>query len=321
MLRRHHTPLRSLRAPAVVLAAALAVSSLAGCASDAGQAEPGLPASSGATRAAYETPAVSPAASLEQYVAMGDSYTAAPLFPLNDDNIIDDCLRSTSNYPTLVASALDVSLTDVSCSGASTISIFADQKFTSKVMPPQINALQPDTDLVTIGIGANDFTFFSDMVFDCLDVADLDVQGDPCRQSNADARGRDTLRRNLVKIKANVARVVTAIRERAPEARVLLVGYPQIIPSTGTCRARLPLALGDYAYVLDLNLRLAEAVREGGTSAGAEYVDMVAASKGHDICAEEPWVAGIRGKDNRAAGLHPYPQEQEAVAELVLDQL
>ncbi|MCW2614340.1 MAG: family lipase [Frankiales bacterium] len=304
---------------------ALATTTLvAGCASDTSGTGPGP----GEDATSFSAPAPDPIGvppvddrGLDVYVAMGDSYTAAPQFPLDDALVIDDCLRSDTNYPTLVADDLGIEVNDVSCSGASTVSIFSGQKFTSKTQPPQIEALSPDADLVTVGIGANDFTFFSDMIFDCLAVAQRDLQGSPCRASNADAAGRDRLRRNLVKIRDNVRGVVEAISERAPDARILLVGYPQIIPSEGTCRPRLPLAVGDYAYTLDLNLRLAEAVRTGGVSAGAEYVDMVAASQGHDICSDQPWIAGIRGKDNKAAGLHPYPAEQEAVADLVLEML
>jgi lysophospholipase L1-like esterase len=262
-----------------------------------------------------------PSPELDVYVAMGDSYTAAPLFPLKDDRIIDDCLRSEKNYPTLVADHLGITVHDVSCSGASTVNIFNEQRFTSKTEPAQIEALPADADLITLGIGANDFTFFSEMIFDCLAVADTDMDGSPCRDSNTDAEGRDRLRRNASKIRKNVGRVVRAISQQAPDARIVLIGYPQIIPDKGTCPSRLPLATGDYAYTRDLNLRLAQAVRDGGVAAGAEYVDMVAASQGHDICSDEPWIAGIRGKDNKAAGLHPYPAEQEAVAGLVIGRL
>ncbi len=249
---------------------------------------------------------------------MGDSYTAAPLFPLEDDLIIDSCLRSSENYPTLVAEDLGLDVEDVSCSGASTVSIFNAQRFTDSYQPPQIDAVDAGTDLITIGIGANDFRFFSQMMFTCLRVADRDVEGAPCREQNLSAAGHDKLQRKLVKIRGNVQRVVEAIAERAPEARILLVGYPQLLPSEGTCRPRLPLAIGDYAYALELNLMLADAVRDGGVAAGAEYVDLVRASQGHDICADKPWVAGVRGKAEYAAGLHPYPAEQAAVARLVL---
>ncbi len=306
---------RRVTAPLVGVVTGLALA-VAGCAAvaEGPEDEPGATTSTAPADLPSE-PAVT------SYVAMGDSYTAAPLFPLDDDLVIDDCLRSSQNYPTLVADDLGIDVTDVSCSGASTVSIFGPQRFSTKTQPPQIDAVTPDVDLVTLGIGANDFTFFSKMIFDCLEVADRDVAGAPCREDNENAQGRDKLSRNLVKIRSNVERVVSAIAERAPEARIMLVGYPQIIPTEGTCRPRLPLAVGDYAYTRDLNLALADAVREGGTAAGAEYVDLVTASQGHDICAEDPWVAGIRGKDNRAAGLHPYPAEQEAVAQLVLDRL
>lgn len=255
------------------------------------------------------------------YVAMGDSYTAAPLFPLEDRQEIDSCLRSRKNYPALVARELGVEVTDVSCSGASTVSMFNAQQFSGGSQPPQLDALSEDVDLVTLGIGANDFRFFSRMIFTCLKIAERDPQGSPCRERNQTDQGRDRLERKLGEIRRNVSRVVRAIGNRAPNARILLIGYPQLLPDEGTCKAKLPLATGDYEYTRELNVRLAKAVARGGTKLGAEYVDLVEASQGHDICSDQPWVAGVRGDPRRAMGLHPYPAEQRAVAELVLEML
>lgn len=252
------------------------------------------------------------------YVAMGDSYTAAPLFPLAEQEQINGCLRSDQNYPALVASQLDVPLIDVSCSGASTTSMFAAQRFIDNERPPQLDSLTSDTDLVTLGIGANDFRYFSKMIFTCLKVAKRDPEGSPCRDKNLTPKGRDRIERHLGEIRRNVSRVVRAIGRKAPNAQILLVGYPQLLPAEGTCRNKLPLAVGDYAYTRDLNLRLSNAVRKGGVKAGAEFVDLVEASQGHDICSKEPWVAGIRGAPKRAMGLHPYPAEQQAVADLLV---
>ena len=57
--------------------------------------------------------------SYDRYVALGDSYTAAPLVPPTDTSNV--CLRSGANYPALVAEAMPgTTLTDVSCSGATT---------------------------------------------------------------------------------------------------------------------------------------------------------------------------------------------------------
>ena len=252
------------------------------------------------------------------YVSMGDSYTAAPLFPLAESEQINGCLRSDQNYPALVASEIDADLSDVSCSGASTTSMFAKQKFVDNEQPPQLDFITPETDLVTLGIGANDFRYFSEMIFTCLEVAKRDPKGSPCQEKNLTPQGRDRIETNLGEIRRNVAKVVRAISRKAPNAQILLVGYPQLLPESGTCRAKLPLAVGDYEYTRNLNLRLANAVRKGGVKAGAEFVDLVEASQGHDICSEEPWIAGIRGAPERAMGLHPYPAEQRAVADLVI---
>jgi hypothetical protein len=54
------------------------------------------------------------------YVALGDSYTSAPIVPLpTGDPIL--CGRSTNNYPQIVRRAIAPSIfTDISCGGATT---------------------------------------------------------------------------------------------------------------------------------------------------------------------------------------------------------
>jgi lysophospholipase L1-like esterase len=257
----------------------------------------------------------------DRYVALGDSYTAAPL-RLNSERV-KGCMRSRNNYPRLVVDALEnTELVDVSCSGASTISMFSRQGFddADKKKPPQLDALTADTDLVTVSIGANDFRLFNSMIFECLDVGPVDPDGAPCREQNTQGK-KDRLKRTIRRIEPRVRRVVEDIRERAPEARVLLVGYPKLLPDTGVCPRRLPLARGDYGYARHINRRLTRAVRNAGTAAGAEYLNLFRASMGHDICSDEPWIAGIRGVRHMAMGLHPYPSEQRAVADLILAQL
>src|SRR4029078_8567836 len=54
-----------------------------------------------------------------QYVAIGDSFTSGGrIGALQPDGA--DCLRSSRNYPSLVAKDLGYALRDVSCFGAST---------------------------------------------------------------------------------------------------------------------------------------------------------------------------------------------------------
>ena len=63
-----------------------------------------------------------------RYVALGDSYTSGPLIPFQRLDRIG-CLRSTNNYPSVVARRLGHTvLTDVSCAGADTTDVTRPQE-------------------------------------------------------------------------------------------------------------------------------------------------------------------------------------------------
>jgi lysophospholipase L1-like esterase len=253
-----------------------------------------------------------------RYVALGDSYTAAPLVPETDVN--NGCLRSTNNYPALVAAELPgTELVDVSCSGAASASMVGVQQTGNQSQPPQFDALTKDTDLVTVGIGGNDFNLFATLIGTCARLRDSDPKGAPCREEFSSG-GTDRLTRELRQIRGHVAAVVSGIRDRAPRAHVVVVGYPQIVPDEGTCPRLLPLATGDYPYARRINEGLARAVQAGARKAD-EFVDTFGPSAGHDICADEPWINGRATDPSRALAFHPFAEEQQAVAELVLEKL
>ena len=55
---------------------------------------------------------------------------------------------------------------------------------------------------------------------------------------------------------------------------------------------------------------------------GSVFVDLYAASKGHDVCAgKDAWVNGVRTDTSRAAALHPFAEEQRAAAGLIVHAL
>jgi lysophospholipase L1-like esterase len=253
----------------------------------------------------------SPPSSLE-YVALGDSYSAAPLVPVTD--VANGCFRSSNNYPSIVARKLGAELDDRSCGGART-SDFRRRQFPD--VPPQLTAVKPGVDLVTISVGGNDDAVFSRLVNSCPGLRDRDPEGAPCRESMRSS-GSDALLAALDRTTPRVAGLVRAIRERAPKAKVLVVGYPQIVSADDACD-ELPLARGDYAYAEEVNLALTEMLRKAARASGATYVDVWAASQGHDICADDPWINGAVGNEEEAARYHPFANEQLAVAELVLD--
>lgn len=255
------------------------------------------------------------------YVALGDSYTAAHGVPGTD--WLDGCLQSDRNYPHLVAEALPMAtLVDVSCSGTATHHMLVDRTYGTITHPPQFDALTADTDLVTISIGYNDFRLFTTLFGRCVEMGKKDPQGSPCRDRLVRPNGFDYLAKRVEVIGRRVAKAVRGIRDRAPEARILVVSYPHLLPETGYCRHRVPLAKGDYAYVRSINEAMSEVQRAAAESVeGATYVDVTGASIGHDVCSDDPWVAGIDPVETRAAAYHPFAVEQRSVADLILDTL
>ncbi|GAA3670733.1 SGNH/GDSL hydrolase family protein [Nocardioides ginsengisoli] len=253
----------------------------------------------------------------DRYVALGDSYTAAYLTGKLDTES-GGCLRSLTNYPRQVADKLGLELTDVSCGGATTADVTAGQKPTwGAAVPPQIDAVGPDTRLVTIGLGGNDFNLFGRIIINCMFAAQQDPTGSPCTDI---AAKNPRVWQVFDRIQQRLVRVVELVRKRAPEARVLLVGYPQAFPATGGC-AQFPIATGDMTLARDLLNGLNGAVEGAASDSGASYVDVWTPSAGHDICSKDPWIAGARPERTDGFAYHPYPEEQQLVARQVLDVL
>jgi hypothetical protein len=252
---------------------------------------------------------------VDRYVALGDSFTSAPGVPVTDQTT--GCLRSDHNYPALLATSLGVTLVDVSCGSADTTAIEGVQQTPGGPKPPQLDAVDGTTDLVTVGIGINDFGLYSSLLFNCPQLAATDPGGAPCRDSMATEGGGDRLVDTIEQIGPRVEAVLLAVADKAPRARVVLVGYPQFVPESGRCEA-LPLAEGDYAYLRDLAIRLGDALERAADAADADYLDLVEASAGHDICAgADAWVNGALDDPERAVLYHPFPEGQEAVARLI----
>jgi hypothetical protein len=308
----------ALLALLALLALGAGCSAIGGSGGAARSSSPGSAAPSGSGRA---HPTGSPATALpayHRYVALGDSYTAAPLVPPTDSSTI--CLRSGVDYPALVARAMPgTRLTDVSCSGATTANVLHRQTSAFGAVPPQIDAVTRRTDLVTIGLGGNDDGLFETVVGRCVRAASSDPTGAPCRSAFA-RQAPHELAQALGDIRHHVAGVVREVRRRAPAARVLVVGYPQIVPASGRCED-LPLAAGDYAFGRAVNHGLTRAVRLGARDARATYVDLWGPTAGHDICAPDPWINGRVTSADRALAYHPLAVEQRHVAELVLASL
>ncbi|KAA1427461.1 SGNH/GDSL hydrolase family protein [Nocardioides antri] len=253
----------------------------------------------------------------DRYVALGDSYTAAPLTgPLAG---LNGCGRTQVNYPHLVAKATGAELIDNSCSGANTRHLTEPQQTRFDQNPPQLEGLGADTDLVTFRLGANDYGFVGRIILCAQSRIGEGSSPSPCTDLDEDA-GSGSAEERLEDLEQNLVRALRSVVDRAPQATVIVVGYPQIVPAEGTCD-QLPLKPGDYPYARRINVGLNEALEAAAEQVGVTFIDMFPVSEGHDICGEVPWIAGDKPKRRDATRWHPFPEESQAVAELVLAEL
>lgn len=260
-------------------------------------------------------------APLGRYVAMGDSYTAGPLVPIQTGKPVG-CLRSTNNYPALVAKGLAVTTAqDVSCSGATTADLAAPQRTGLGTNAAQLDALGPDVSLVTLGIGGNDIGFVS-IIAECATRSPLEPTGAACRDHYTET-GRDELAARIDATAPRIAAALAAITERAPQAHVLLVGYPALLPDTGAgCFPIVPFSAGDVDYLRGVERKLNGMLAEQATAAGVDYVDTYTPSIGHDMCAAHGtrWIEGLI-PTSPAAPAHPNAAGMRGMADAVLGSL
>ncbi|WP_103343413.1 SGNH/GDSL hydrolase family protein [Amycolatopsis sp. CA-126428] len=282
-----------------------------------------LVAASSAAILLTATAAAASAEGIHHYVALGDSYTSGPFIPLQRSDPLG-CGRSTANYPSVVAAALHPAVfTDVSCSGADTGSMTAPQQVAfNATNPPQLDALRLDTDLVTLGIGGNDFDLIGRLIATCPGLRASAPAGNPCEQ-HFTVNGVETVQMAITAVQPRIQAVLATIHQRSPGARVVVVGYPRIAPESGSCPDTLPFADGDYAWLNRVESDLNAALSDAALNSAAEYVDTFGPSSGHDACARGG-SAWINGKDQNffaAAAYHPLRAGMAGVAAVVLKAL
>jgi lysophospholipase L1-like esterase len=244
------------------------------------------------------------------YVAMGDSYSSgAGIAPVADRA----CSRSSANYASRVAEQLDYApFTDVTCGGATTADLTHEQAHTGN--GPQLAALGRGARLVTLTIGLNDHKVSSALLLACLSPT-----GRPSAWCSQVLAVPDTaVEEGIAASAVRVEKALHLIRRRAPEARVILVGYPRLLPDVGDCPDRLPLVPAMEPRLRESLREINEAWRGAAAAAGADYVDTWTMSEGHDLCSGDPWVNGASPVAGEAAPLHPFPAFHRAVADAIV---
>jgi lysophospholipase L1-like esterase len=242
-----------------------------------------------------------------RYVALGSSYAAGPGIPPLVDRAAD---RSGRNYPHLLAARLGLELIDRTVSGATTATILDQAQETDLgPLPPQIDGVTPDTDLVTITAGGNDLGYIGSFI----DTAWQDRMGQPAPP---------ILRPSPQAVDAaagGLTRIVAEARLRAPGCRVLLVDYLPIldpVPDTDPGSVPAPFLAAHIPALLRLQETLDQVFVQAARRSGAELVASADGEQGHGLGTSAPWVQPlIEDPDRVGASFHPNAAGMAAVAD------
>lgn len=247
-----------------------------------------------------------------QYVALGSSFAAGIGLGTRIKGAPIVCQRSDSGYPSQLAKLRNLSLVDVSCSGATTTHVLrGGQVF----LGPQIDALGPQTELVTLTSGGNDISYVGDLALGAGSRSKSLLGWFMRRSWSGPKTPAD---RNYDKVHDDLVATVLEIKRRAPLARVIILTYPQILPLEGTC-PKLQLPQDEVDAMLTVGDRLAATTRQAAADAGAEVIDMQALGSAHHACSSVPWVNAW--VDPEGTQFHPTLAGARAMAQAISDRL
>ncbi|HWS34712.1 MAG TPA: GDSL-type esterase/lipase family protein, partial [Actinoplanes sp.] len=148
------------------------------------------------------------------------------------------------------------------------------------------------TGLVTITAGANDLRF-KQVLAACLDAA----------TAVACERGNIAVNRKLKALPRDLVRMLHTVTTTAPDARVVITGYPLPFARKRTCPS-VPVSAKIRVRANQIVTRLNKTISAAATRAKVRYVDVEQEFAGHGLCSPRPWLVGVSGmRDNTV--LHP----------------
>lgn len=259
-------------------------------------------------------PQTSALASGDRYVAMGSSFAAGPGIPEYYEEPVRPCARSNNNYAHQVAKRHGLALEDVSCSGATTLHLTGPRD----AIPPQIEAVDADTRLVTVTIGGNDLGYMTTLfAASCFGLA-AQTQASTAECGAVPAALTEPAYADLA---ARMDGIAKEVHRRAPGARLVFVDYLTVLPASGGCAAA-PLSASEADAAREIARRLAAITAKAARDNGADLIEASRLSENHSVCSAEPWMNGYPRPDAPIAGTgyHPNAAGMTAIAD-ALDKL
>lgn len=258
-----------------------------------------------------------------RYVALGDSYSSGKgVEPYEGTNgNPDPCYRSFGAYPRLLADQLDTAQFEFwACSGAHVWHLSSrtvshnDPPFDDPAdVPPgsvyqsYLDRLGPDVSLVTITIGGHD-AGFGDVMFDCIQPFWLGACDDLDPEVQTD----------LARLPTRLVPLYRSIRAKVhPEARVLVLGYPQLFPDDpgGVCLDGGFINSSERRWLNGIATQLNAVIEDATASvSGVEFVSVRQAFQGHEICgSSDAYLVGA-SLQHPSNSFHPNYKGQRALA-------
>ncbi|MBR8740688.1 SGNH/GDSL hydrolase family protein [Nocardiopsis sp. MG754419] len=259
------------------------------------------------------------------YVSLGDSYSSGDGAGDYDPETAEpgECWRSENAYPKLIEQEFDFegALAFYACSSHRGAQML-DQIGTPE---SQLERVTENTSLVTVGIGGNDLGF--------IPVLRTCIVRMPLLERSACTDQEDEVTEKMDEFEDTLTEVLTEIRDRAPDARVLVLGYPRLFPEEPP-GMYYTLSTGDQLWLNTVAQRFNERIRDtafsvdgevyGSRQVGSvEYVNVFSALSGHEVSEENAWLNGIvlgelgEGLRVDRASFHPTAEGQRSIAERV----
>ena len=224
------------------------------------------------------------------YVALGDSYAAGQ----GGGDYLNTCLESPNGYPYLLDARSRIDLRDnVACTGAK-----ASDLVTSST---QLSALNVDTELVTITVGAADLNL-SEVLAACTAVPPTPVQ---CQAAIANAQAL------LGALAVSLTNLYALVADAAPNALIVVTGYPYLFepPAEGDPNAAIITAINNAITALNATIQQAVTLAQtADPDINIIYVDVTDEFAGHGIGSKQPFIhaTGPDAYHPNAAGYRAY---------------
>ncbi|GAA2043663.1 hypothetical protein GCM10009819_32920 [Agromyces tropicus] len=199
-----------------------------------------------------------------EYAAVGDSFAAGA----GGGSYLDTtCYRSSKSYPKLLDGDADkVLVAFPACSGADTSDVIA-----------QAASVPTTAKVITVTVGGNDVGF-ADVMQNCF----VFVTSSCASKIAAGAAIVDSQ-----EFADDIALVVTTLRQRAPDAKVIVAGYPLLFWENGSG------VNPKYAWADEVNdetVALNDRIQGVVEVNGGVFVDVEDDFDGHGIGSSDPWI-------------------------------